>query len=111
MLLSIAVLYIGPYTVRYRTSVTSIHFIGSPRKSGVNNIQIRSGVRVTRHSVFPRRDGERQTTYGLDIILNAQKSIYKIDQSLLLQKASEYPFLTQIARCTGWKRLRDDALD
>ena len=38
---------------------------------------------------------------GLDIIQNAQKSIYKIDQSLLLQKASEYPFLTQIARCTG----------
>ena len=56
---------------------------------------------------------------GLDIIQNAQKSIYKIDQSLLLQKASEYPFLTQIARCTGcqitrctgWKRLWDDALD
>ena len=37
--------------------------------------------------------------------------IYKIDQSLLLQKASEYPFLTQIARCTGWKTLWDDALD
>ena len=48
---------------------------------------------------------------GLDIIQNAQKSIYKIDQSLLLQKASEYPFLTQIARCTGWKRLWDDVLD
>ena len=48
---------------------------------------------------------------GLDIFQNAQKSIFKIDQSLLLQKASEYPFLTQIARCTGWKRLWDDALD
>ena len=48
---------------------------------------------------------------GLDIIQNTQKSIFKIDQSLLLQKASEYPFLTQIARCTGWKRLWDDAPD
>ena len=40
-----------------------------------------------------------------------RRACFKIDQSLLLQKVSEYLFLTQIARCTGWKRLWDDALD
>ena len=57
-----------------------------------------------------RELGQRYKSNFTSTILCAQKSIYKIDQSLLLQKASEYPFLTQIARCTGWKRLWDDAL-
>ena len=48
---------------------------------------------------------------GLDIIRNAGKSILKIDQSLLLQKTSDYPFLIQITKGVGWKRLWDDALD
>ena len=41
----------------------------------------------------------------LDIIRNAGKSICKIDQSLLLQKTSDYPFLIQIAEGVGWKTL------
>ena len=38
---------------------------------------------------------------GLDIIRTAQKSINKIDQSLLLQKISKYPSLHKIAECIG----------
>ena len=41
---------------------------------------------------------------GLDIIRTAQKSINKIDQSLLLQKISKYPSLHKIAECIGWKK-------
>ena len=48
---------------------------------------------------------------GLDIIRTAQKSINKIDQSLLLQKISKYPSLHKIAECIGWKKLWDNALD
>ena len=48
---------------------------------------------------------------GLDIIRTAQKSINKIDQSLLLQKAFKYPSLHKIAECIGWKKLWDNALD
>ena len=48
---------------------------------------------------------------GLDIIRTAQKSINKIDQSLLLQNISKYPSLHKIAECIGWKKLWDNALD
>ena len=48
---------------------------------------------------------------GLDIIRTAQKSINKIDQSLLLQKIFKYPSLHKIAECIGWKKLWDNALN
>ena len=47
----------------------------------------------------------------VNIIRNAQSNICKMDQSLLLQKSSTYPFLIQIAKCVGWKKLWDNALD
>ena len=46
----------------------------------------------------------------LDIIRTAQKSINKINQSLLLHKVSKYPSLHKIAECIGWKKLQDNAL-
>ena len=46
-----------------------------------------------------------------NIIRNAQRSIRKKDQSLLLHKVSKYPSLHKIAECVGWKKLWDDALD
>lgn len=48
---------------------------------------------------------------GSTVIKHAQKSIIKKDQQLLLQKASRYPFIIQIAKKVGWKRLWDEALD
>lgn len=48
---------------------------------------------------------------GHAITKKAQKVIVKKDQVLLLEKASKYPSLIQIAEGVGWKRLWDEAID
>ena len=48
---------------------------------------------------------------GLDIIRNAQRTINKKDQLLLLQKVCKHQFVHKIAECVGWKKLWDHVLD
>ena len=48
---------------------------------------------------------------GLIVIREAQEYIIKEDQTLLLNKVSNYQFLHHIAVSVGWKKLWDHALD
>ena len=45
------------------------------------------------------------------VVREAQEYIIKEDQTLLLNKVSNYPFLYHIALSVAWKRLWDHALD
>ena len=47
----------------------------------------------------------------MQIIREAQDHIIKIDQALLLNKASNYHHLHKITECVGWKKLWDHAFD
>ena len=53
----------------------------------------------------------KDSSDSLIIIREAQECIIKEDQTLLVNKVLNYPFLYDIAASVGWKKLWDHALD